>query len=154
MISSLNNQLILRTADGKTAEYLSNNLGNRQESRYSHSTNSSQGSSNQGSSSNVGESYAQQVVVEKNFLEGELLSLPDLRAVIKLSGAVKPTVISLALPERRPPVAESFVAKVKPQAPTPAPTKAPPPQAPAADAAGLDDLEAAVKPATATGIDL
>lgn len=155
MISSLNNQLILRTADGKTAEYLSNNLGNRQESRYSHSTNSSQGSSNQGSSSNVGESYAQQVVVEKNFLEGELLSLPDLRAVIKLSGAVKPTVISLALPERRPAVAEPFVAKVKPQVP-PAPAKAPatPPQAPAADAAGLDDLAAAVKPAAASGIDL
>ena len=88
-------------------------------------------------------------MVEKNFLEGELLSLPDLRAVIKLSGAVKPTVISLALPERRASVAEPFVAKVKPQAPAPA--KAPAPQAPAA---GLDDLDAAVKPAPATGIDL
>ncbi|MDA8260644.1 MAG: type IV secretion system DNA-binding domain-containing protein [Betaproteobacteria bacterium] len=157
MISSLNNQLILCTADGKTAEYLSNNLGNRQESRYIHSTNASQGSSSTGASSNQGESYAQQVVVEKNFLEGELLSLPDLRAVIKLAGAARPTVIDINLPARKPPVAEPFIARVRAPAPTPAPAPAQPP-APAAEAAGLEDLDAALQPpaapAPAAGIDL
>ena len=157
MLSSLNNQLILRTSDGKTAEYLSKNLGNAHVTRWVKNMSTSTNESAQGGSSGESESNNQQHAIEAKFIEGELLSMPDLTAILKLAGDLPAERIELVLPERRPPVAEPFVAKVKPQAP-PAPAKAPAPapaaQAPAADAAGLDDLAAAVKPAPASGIDL
>lgn len=148
MISSLNNQLILRTADGKTAEYLSKNLGNAHITRWVDNVSTSQSDSAQGGSTSESHSRNQQHSIEPKFIEGELLALPDLTAILKLAGDLPAERIEIALPARKPPVAEPFVARVRAPAPTPAPAPAQPPApaAPAAEAeaAGLEDLDAAL----------
>ena len=114
MLSSLNSQVILRTADGKTAEYLSKNLGNERKQRWVRNFSASNSASHSGDSSSESSSRSEQHVIEQKFLEGELLTLPDRVAVLKLPGDLPADMVGLELPAQREPVAAPF--EPRPQA--------------------------------------
>lgn len=139
ILSSIGSSLILRTADAQTADYLSQQIGDHQISRWvsSKSSGTSSGPGGGGSSSN--ESSSEQIAIERIYLPSQLMKLPDLRAVLNLAGDVPVTEVTLPIPPQRHAQAEPFIPRPAPQpvlapaAPQPAPA-----QAPALDA--LDDL--------------
>ncbi|CQR44408.1 Type IV secretion-system, TraD, DNA-binding domain protein [Thiomonas sp. CB3] len=142
ILSSIGSSLILRTSDAQTADYLSQQIGDHQISRWvsSSSRGISDGPTGCGSSTN--ESQSEQIAIERVYLPVQLMKMPDLHAVLNLAGDVPVAEVDLPIPGHRQPVADPFVKREAPQ-PVLSPPKppAPPPEpvaAPALDA--LDDL--------------
>jgi hypothetical protein len=143
ILSSVGSSLILRTADAQTAEYLSQQIGDHQISRWVNSKSSSTSSSAGGGGSSQSESASEQIAIERIYLPSQLMKMKDLRGVLNLAGDVPVCEVDLPIPQQRQPIAEPFIKRERP-APvlTQAPRQPEPPapaSAPALDAL-LDDL--------------
>ena len=138
ILSSVGSALILRTADAQTAEYLSQQIGDHQISRWVNSKSSSINNGAGGGGSSESNSASEQIAIERIYLPSQLMKMKDLRGVLNLAGDLPVDEVDLPIPTHRPAIAESFTSREKPApALTPAPQPAPA-EAPALDA--LDDL--------------
>lgn len=140
ILSSLGNWLILRTADADTAEYLSRTLGDKQISRYTHST----GEGMSGQTGSWNSNHSEQVVIERAIMPVEIMKQPDLQGVFNPAGAVPFSTVHIPLPAQRPASnIPEFIAR--PPWPRAGKEASPAPAAPPAKAA---------KPAVTTSLDL
>lgn len=142
ILSSVGSSLILRTSDAQTADYLSQQVGDHQISRWVSSKSSGESSGPQGGSSSSNESSSEQITIERVYLPAQLMKMKDLKGILNLAGDVPVAEVNLPIPAHRPATAEPFTPREKPApilTPAPLPAQAQKPQpAPALDA--LDDL--------------
>lgn len=105
MLSSISTSLYLRQPDPETADWVSRALGDRQIIR----TMKSGGASDSYHGSTNSQNWSQQVSIERAVLPAELLRLADGVGFLTLAGNYPHARVSLSLPEKREPRAESFI---------------------------------------------
>jgi type IV secretory pathway TraG/TraD family ATPase VirD4 len=136
ILSSIGSSLILRTADAQTAEYLSQQIGDHQISRWINSKSSSTSSSASGGGTSESESASEQIAIERIYLPSQLMKMRDLRGVLNLAGDIPVCEVDLPIPAQRQAKAEPFTKRERPE-PVLTPAQRPP-EPPALDA--LDSL--------------
>lgn len=108
ILATLGTWLTLRVADTETAEYMSRAVGDEEIRRVVQSGGESSKSTDWGTQKS--ENWAEQYHVQRVVLPSELQNLPDLCGYLNIAGPLPACPVRLPLAEKRPPVAEAFVA--------------------------------------------
>lgn len=102
ILANLGTQLILRSPDADSAEYLSQLFGSQDIQRVNHSTSTSDGGVSHGQSV--------QYTTQRTIMPAEIMSLPNLVGLLNVVGPVPPCVVNIPIAHGEE-VAERFVAK-------------------------------------------
>jgi len=154
LLSCLSSQVLFRTSDAESGEYVSKLIGDRHVTRQTTSHSESSGGGTPGSPGSSSTSTSESHTIERAVLPSEVAGLPDLKAYVRVSGRASRVMLSEIIYQKLPPAQHTYFeprASVRrkptaPVAPVPAAPEAPAPE-PTAPAPGASAETDAIKSA-------